>query len=89
MENNVFSFADTFWLQLTGTAMGTPVACSYAMISFGNYKNTNIQQEFHSNLLYYRHYIDDLLGIWIPSENNNIATRNRFKETLNNWGSLK
>jgi hypothetical protein len=72
MENNVFSFADTFWLQLTSTAMGTPVACSYATISFGYYKNTNILQEFHSNLLYYRRYIDDILGIWIPSENNNI-----------------
>ena len=34
-------------------------------------------------------YIDDILGIWIPSKNNNIATWNRFKESLNNWGSLK
>ncbi len=89
MENNVFSFADTFWLQLTGTAMGTPVACSYATISFGHYENAYILREFHSNLLYYRRYIDDILGIWIPSENNNIATWNRFKESLNNWGSLK
>ncbi len=89
MENNVFSFADTFWLQLAGTAMGTPVACSYATISFGHYENAYILREFHSNLLYYRRYIDDILGIWIPSENNNIATWNRFKESLNNWGSLK
>ena len=30
MKNNIFSFQDTFWLQLSGTTMGTPVACSYA-----------------------------------------------------------
>jgi hypothetical protein len=63
MGNYVFSFADTFWLQLAGTAMGTPVAYSYAMISFGHHVNTNILQEFRPNLLYYRRYIDDILGI--------------------------
>jgi len=24
MQNNIFTFADTFWLQVSGTAMGTP-----------------------------------------------------------------
>jgi hypothetical protein len=46
MNNNMFSFADTCWLQLAGTAMGTSVACSYAMISFGHHENTNILREF-------------------------------------------
>jgi hypothetical protein len=27
MKNNVFSFANTYWLQLCGTTMGTPVPC--------------------------------------------------------------
>jgi hypothetical protein len=35
MKNNIFRFADTYWLQLTGTAMGTPTACSYASITYG------------------------------------------------------
>jgi hypothetical protein len=39
MENNIFTFAGTRWLQLSGTAMGTPAACAYATISFGQYEN--------------------------------------------------
>jgi len=89
MNNYIFSFADSYWLQLSGTAMGTPVACSYATISFGHHENTEILREFQPNLLYYRHYIDDILGIWIPSPNNNTKTWDRFKSKLNSWGSLK
>jgi len=42
MGNNIFSFANTFWKQQSGTAMGMPVACTYAMLSFGQYKNAEI-----------------------------------------------
>jgi hypothetical protein len=40
MKHNIFSFADTYWLQLTGTAMGTPAACAYATITFGHFENS-------------------------------------------------
>jgi len=53
MKHNVFSFADTFWLQLS------------------------------------RCYIDDVLGIWILAQCNNEDTWDRFKTTLNSWGSLR
>jgi hypothetical protein len=46
MENSVFSFANTFWLHLASTAMGTPTACSYAMLSYGHHENTEILEEF-------------------------------------------
>ncbi len=69
--------------------MGTPVACSYAMLSFSHHENNNILTEFQPNLLFYKRYIDDILGIWIPSENNNISDWDRFKKKLNDWGSLK
>jgi hypothetical protein len=46
MQNNIFSFANTFWLQLTGTAMGTPAACAYATLTFGHYENTLILQKY-------------------------------------------
>jgi hypothetical protein len=35
MENNIFGFGNSFRLETSGTAMGTPCACAYAMISFG------------------------------------------------------
>jgi hypothetical protein len=39
--------------------------------------------------LYYRRYIDDIFGIWLPSPINNNSTWNQFKAALNNWGTLE
>jgi hypothetical protein len=66
MENNIFSFANTYWLQLARTAMGTPAACNYATITFGNHENMEILPNFTRQLLYYRRCIDDVFAIWIP-----------------------
>jgi hypothetical protein len=74
MENNIFRFGDSFWLQLCGTAMGTPVACAYATVSYGQHENTEILPRFSSNLLYFKRYIDDIFGIWLPSAANNTHT---------------
>jgi hypothetical protein len=52
MENNVYSFADTFWIQQASTAMGTPATCGYTMISYGHHENTKVLEEFQPNLLY-------------------------------------
>ena len=42
MHNNVFQFDDTYWLQLTGTAMGTNLACMYATIYFSYLEETKL-----------------------------------------------
>ncbi len=89
MNNNIFSFADTYWHQLSGTAMGTPTACAYATITYGHFKNSEILPRFNNNLLYYKRYIDDIFGIWIPSADKNPDSWPQFKALLNTWGNLK
>lgn len=89
MKFNVFTFANTYWLQIAGTAMGTPTACSYATVSFGHYENNTILKEFNENLLYYKCYIDDVIGIWLPPRRNKTLTWNNFKKRLNGWGTLR
>jgi hypothetical protein len=89
MKNNIFSFANTFWQQLSGTAMGTPVACNYATVTYGHFENTVILPRFKNNLYYYRPYIDDIFGIWVPPPTNQRATWANFKNTLSQWGSLE
>ncbi len=88
MDTNIFMFGDTYWLQTSGTAMGTPVACSYATTSYGNHENQHILPKFNVNLFYYKRYIDDILGIWLPSQDNE-NTWSNFKSTLNSFGTLK
>jgi hypothetical protein len=89
MSNNIFSFAYTKWLQLSGTAMGTPTACAYATIAYGYHENKEILTKFAPNLLYYRRYIDDIFGVWVPPESNQTAVWKNFENTLNEWGSLE
>jgi len=89
MKNNVFAFKNTTWLQLSGTAMGTPTACAYATISFGHHKNSKILPRFSKYLLYYKRYIDDIFGIWLPPTANQDNTWLEFKIALNDWGNLE
>ena len=42
MRNNIFQFDNTFWIQLTGTAMGTSVACVYATIYYSYHEETKL-----------------------------------------------
>jgi hypothetical protein len=65
MENNIFTFGDTFWLQTQGTAMDTPAAPLYSILIFGYHENTYILTNFGSNLLYYKQFIVDIFGIII------------------------
>jgi hypothetical protein len=39
--------------------------------------------------LYYKRYIDDIFGIWIPSTDINSDSWLQFKTLLNTWGNLK
>jgi len=92
MENSIFTFGDTYWLQTQGAAMGTPAAPLYSILTFGYYENTSILIEFKSHLIYYKRFIDDIFGIWVndtnsPSQADNAWTN--FQKQLNQFGIFK
>ncbi len=39
LQHIIFTFGNTFWLQLCGTALGTPAAPLYSTITFGYHEN--------------------------------------------------
>jgi hypothetical protein len=90
MRNNVVQFGDTHWLQLSGAAMGTPPAPPYATLFYAIFEET-ILEEFGTNLFYYRRFIADILGIWIPSPTptDDTLAWNRFKARLSDFHGLQ
>jgi hypothetical protein len=84
MTNNIFNFGNTTWLQLSGTAMGTPAACACATIAYGQHENTRILTEFNFHLLYYQQCIDDISGIWVPPKTEKrLPGKDSKKESVN------
>jgi hypothetical protein len=63
MNNNVFQFSDTYWLQLDGTAMGTPPACTWATLYFSAYED-KLREKYRQWILFFIRYIDDVFGVW-------------------------
>ena len=89
MTETVIRFGDTFWKQIQGTAMGAPCAPAYANLYFG-IKEQAILEEFKEHLLFYKRFIDDLNGGWIPHPD---PIRNQelwasFQQRLNSLCSL-
>ena len=87
MENNVFKFGDTFWIQLAGTAMGSPPAPNYATLYFGIHEAKIIPT--FPELLHYCRYIDDTLNIWKPNINeplNDIQRRKLYLKLMSSYG---
>ena len=90
MKNNLFQFDDTYWLQLDGTAMGTPTACLYATISYGVHERNKLLPSYQAFLKLYLRFIDDVFGIWIPSNDGHDELHwSNFQKTMNEWGKLR
>ena len=85
MNNNIFSFGDTLWLQTAGTAMGTPPAPTWATIYFCIWEIVIIPE--FPELMYYRQYIDDEFGAWVPNSlNDNSARLTIFHQRMQSYG---
>ena len=79
MRNNIFQFGDCHFEQLEGTAMGTPVACSYATLYYAYQERTTILPKFNNRIKYLKRFIDDALGI-IVIEENELEVLEEFKQ---------
>ena len=90
MKRNIFQFGDTFWKQLTGTAMGAPPAPTYANVSFATHE-LDILDRFCDSLAYYKRYIDDVFGVWISHPDPVVDARlwHHFQQYLNGWHNLQ
>jgi hypothetical protein len=90
MEHNVFRFGDTYWIQHSGTAMGTPPAPAYATLYFAIYEERLVQ--LFPELVFYRRFIDDGFGIWTPCPNStqtaDDARWHLFQAEFDKWGRL-
>ena len=64
MKNNIFRFGDTYWLQINGTAMGTPPAVAWAIIYYAIHEDGTLLPRYKNNLPYYCQWIDDIIGVW-------------------------
>lgn len=87
MRYNSFEFGDLYFLQLTGTAMGTSAACMWATIYFAIREAFLLRKykEELSVLSFYKRFIDDVFGIWIGTQERYLE----FQEGVNNFGILK
>jgi hypothetical protein len=80
MDNNIFTFDNSYWLQLSGMAMGTPAACAHATVTLRQYENSQILPLCKPNLMHYKQYIDDIFGIRILQKLNLTTHRLCFKQ---------
>lgn len=85
MQNNVFQFRDTYWLQL----IGTPPAPAYTNLTFALHKNTIIKKSA-PNLIMYKRYIKDIYDIWVHLGTHEEDERlyYEFKKPINGYDEL-
>ncbi|XP_069460848.1 uncharacterized protein [Ambystoma mexicanum] len=65
--NNFFTFDETFYLQVSGTAMGAAFAPSLAVIFMSEYEQQFIlhtNNPFREKMSWWFRYIDDIIFIW-------------------------
>ena len=89
-KNNILQFGDTYWRQISGTGMGIAPAPPWATIYYAIHEN-NILPRWTEQVLFYRRFIDDIIGIWLCDENieHNNDLWAQFKNDLQQWYGLE
>ena len=75
--------------QMNGTAMGTPPAPPYATIYYGLHESKFLPQ-CQNHVIFYKRFIDDVFGIWLPHPNPKINSQlwEEFTASMNNYPGL-
>ena len=70
--------------------MGTSPAPTYANLFFAIHEN-RILPKYSANILTYKRYIDDIFGIWIPSNDaiEDDSQWNKFQSEIDDYHGLK
>jgi hypothetical protein len=89
LKNNIFQFGDTFWRQKRGCTMGTSSAVNYVCLYVGLLEVKRLLPRYKTQLLFFKQFIDDGIGVWIDTPNNPYPSWQSFVWCLNNWGTLK
>ena len=84
MNNNVFMFGDLYFLQLTGTAMGTSSACMWATLYYAIHEMNTLIPRYHHCLPVFNRFIDDMFGIWTGTA----EEFEQFTADIDNFGIL-
>ena len=92
--NNIFSFGNMTFKQLNGTAMGTPQPPPpppppHATIYYGLHAS-KIFPNHRQHVIFYKRFIDDVFGSWLPHPNAQINKRlwDEFTKSMNNYPGL-
>eukprot|EP00804_Cyclotella_cryptica_P024342 CCRYP_015317-RA/>CCRYP_015317-RA protein AED:0.18 eAED:0.18 QI:0/-1/0/1/-1/1/1/0/363 len=89
-NNNILKFGDTYWRQISGTGMGIAPAPPWATIYYAIHEN-RVLPRWSSNVLFYRRFIDDVIGIWTcdvcPERNNTLWTS--FQLDMQQWYGME
>ncbi len=85
MNNNVFQFDNTYWLQTCGTSKGTSCACTYATLYWAYIEHKYIIPKWNHQLHFIRWFIDDKFGVWTGSK----EEFEDFKQDLNSYCQLQ
>jgi len=88
MSNNILQFGDTTWRQISGCAMGTSAAVNYSYLYVGRLETHILLKRYQANLLYYKRFIDDVIGVWMDDPAHPEAWDDFFRD-LNNYGKLR